>query len=167
MTFDLNAAIESAVMDSSSHGPHEIAEKVFPSIPASELPALAERLLASYVREYLHDRRAANPLLSGTRATAAPAMRQAPQPSAKLAQRRTYMRAWLRDQIHIGNSKWRPVGECGRDELLYAAQERMTHAERNAAKAALFTALAELLAAHNVATVAKLPPAVLDEIFGA
>lgn len=162
MTFDLNAAIEAA-MESGSSGPHGIADKVFPAIPASEVPALAQRLLSAYVRDYLQSRRAANPVLGGIRpAPHDPAVSH--RPSAKLAKRRSEWASWMRDQVHVGHGKWRQLGQCTRDDLLFAANERDTMAASNAAKADTFRDLAAKLEAHKVTTVAALPPTVLDQV---
>lgn len=161
MTFDLNEAIETA-LGSELNSPHEIADKVFPAIPANEIPTLARRLLSGYVREYLQARRASNPVLGGARETPDGASTTAPRPSAKLAARRAGWPGWMLDRVHIGHGTWRRLGECTRDDLLFAAGERDTMAASNSAKAERFRTLAAKLEAHGAATVSALPPGILD-----
>lgn len=169
--YDLRAAIEAVVMDSDLASPREIAEKVAGEVPVGELRAVLAATLTSYVRTYLGQRRNANPALSPTatheyagtgndrRPRALPVAR-----SRKVTSIREAWRAALRDRICVGEGQWQTLGQCSYGQLMYAAAERQTQANRNTAKAEQFRALAEKLKAHGVARVSDLPTAVLADV---
>lgn len=85
---------------------------------------------------------------------------KAPQPptrSAKVAGIRDWWSTELRKPYHVGEKRWLALGDCGFDDLMYAAAERRDHAQRNASRATALTQLAGAVAAAGVARVRDLP----------
>ncbi|WP_159080850.1 hypothetical protein [Nocardia suismassiliense] len=77
--------------------------------------------------------------------------------SAKVEGIRDWWATMLASRVHVGDSRWIALGDCGATELLFAENERRTHAEREVNRAHMYMRLRELLARYEVDTVAELP----------
>lgn len=152
--FNLRAAVDRVIDESSLIDPREIARKVAESVPArARVDALAEAL-TDYVRIRQNGRRRLNPVIG-------PASARSP----KVAAIRDDWRRYLQDSVHVGDAVHLPLGQCTYADLMYAATERQTLAARNLAAAQRYDALAELLKQHDAERVADLPADVLRSLF--
>ena len=124
--------------------PREIAEAVAAATPEDAMRAHYATSLIGEVRRVLGAQRN-NAMTNALHPT-----------SAKLAQRRDWWAEMLASRIHVGGS-WLTLGECGREQLAYAANERRADAARELQRAESFDLLISLLRRHKVATVAELP----------
>lgn len=148
--FSLREAVN-AVLDSSAlASPQEVAAQVASELTARQVRAALSQALPGYVAQLMQQRRTTNPLLTNRVPAATPVR------SAKVTGIRDAWSAALRDRVHVDGG-WKLLGECGTDDLLFAAAERREHAAKNVAKAEAFEALAERLRAAGAATVADLP----------
>lgn len=89
-----------------------------------------------------------------------------PKSSRKVSSIREAWRRVLRDRINVGPEPgdWKFLGDCGADDLTYAAAIREEHARRNAARAEQYRRVAELLDEHGVPFVKDLPDHVLGPV---
>lgn len=92
-----------------------------------------------------------------------------PGRSAKVAAIRASGPKWLADRINTcaNPREWKRVGDCGFEDLMFAAGQRREIAARTLAKAERYERLAELVRKHNVKRVRDLPASVLSEVGGA
>ncbi len=154
--FDLREAVHAVVNDTDLASPREIAAKVAENVPQRHLRAALADALVDYVRDELGRMR-------GRRGRAG-------RPGSYSPKRAAIADMWrheLRDRIHVGDAQWKLLGDCTYDDLAKAAAERREQARRNAARAAFYENLAELVREHGAATVAELPAEALDTAFGA
>lgn len=150
MTFDLRAAVADVSADLTDID--EIASKVAENVPSRELRATLTEALRPYVREFITRRRATNPVLAPASAAAV-----RPARSDKVARIRAMGRAWLRENIHVGDGERKQLADCTYQDLMFAAEERRENARRNLAKADRFEEIANMLNDRGVSTVAELP----------
>lgn len=139
-------AIESLDLDD----PRDIALHVAGVIPEDTIRDHLASALIGEVRSVLSSQR--NRALTN-------ALNPDPQPSRsrKVAGIRDWWAEMLASRIHVGGAKWVTLGECGTDELRYAADERRADAAREVARAEAYESLLGLLESHGAATVADLP----------
>lgn len=177
--------ITAALADSSESDPRMIAAQVVALIPDDMKLAILVDALVPQVRNVIAKQRntalahtftpanAARP----TTAAAAPVCRQPllppisrpssiqaenidrprPNRSAKVAGIRDWWTEMLAARVHVGESRWKPLGECGVKELEFAERERRAQAERHLTNAKMYLRLRQLLDEHEVSTVAELP----------
>jgi len=60
-------------------------------------------------------------------------------------------------KVSVGNGKWKPLGECGVDELDYCIAERRDQVGALLGQIAKYEVIRDALVAHGVDTVAELP----------
>jgi hypothetical protein len=77
--------------------------------------------------------------------------------SAKVIGIRDWWAEMLASAVHVGDSTWKPLGECNDADLAYAEAERRQDAARELARADQFARLREMLAEHGVRTVREIP----------
>lgn len=106
--------------------------------------AAIQEILPGYVADLI--RRSRNATITGR--------------SSKVAGIRDWHKRFLAELLHT-ESGWRQIGACTAADLLFAAEERRTHAAKELHRAAQYEALAEQLAAAGVDTVADLPESVV------
>lgn len=153
-SYDLRAEIRNVLDGTGLTDPRDIATKVAENIPAKFRLAALRVALVPLVEQVNQQRRMSSAITGTGAGTDRPASR-----SAKVSAIRDAWQVALRDRIHVGQgpAAWKLLGDCGYDDLMFAASERREHARRNAAKARRYAALAELLHTHGVATVGELP----------
>lgn len=77
--------------------------------------------------------------------------------SAKVEGIRDWWAEMLRSKVHVGETRWLPLGQCGVKELEFAERERRDQADKAIRRARMYLALRQLLDEHQVETVADLP----------
>lgn len=86
--------------------------------------------------------------------------------SAKVSAIRDGWQRRLRDRVHVGGSTWKQLGDCTYDDLTAAAMERQEHADRNAAWAREYRAMASAVLDAGVDRFADLPVEIQANILG-
>jgi len=148
MSTSLYELIRRTADDLALADPREIADAVAESTPEDVLRQHYALSLVGEVRRVLGAQRN-TALANALNPSAAPR-------SAKLSQRRDWWAEMLVSRIHVGGS-WVTLGECGKEQLSFAANERRADAAREVGKAETFDLLIRLLRKHKVTTVADLP----------
>lgn len=146
--FNLREAVESVLESGELASPEAVAAQVVSNLGARQVRAALEQALPGFVRTQMQNRRASNTILAGSA--------NAPARSSKVAGIRDAWANALRDRVHVDGG-WKLLGECSYADLMFAAQERRSHAARNLAKADQFESLAARLESAGAATVADLP----------
>ena len=82
--------------------------------------------------------------------------------SPKLEQRRSWWARMLRERVHVGASTWKPLGDCGADDLDFCINERREQVGALQGQIAKFWVIRDALAAHGVDTVAELPEGAVE-----
>ena len=126
--------------------PGSLADAVFAELatdPERAMTALQE-ILPNYVADLI--RRSRNTTITGR--------------SSKVSGIRDWHKRFLAELLHT-ETGWRQIGACTAADLLFAADERRTHAAKELHRASQYEALAEQLAAAGVDTVADLPESVV------
>ncbi|WP_280393128.1 hypothetical protein [Nocardia wallacei] len=160
--------------------PREIAECVARQIPEEMRLQLLANALVSQVRDAMRGRRnsaienviasrplppsqprpvfGATPRPALSAPTSIQAERVTSQPrSRKVEQIRDWWAEMLASRVHVGSSRWMPLGDCGIEELKFAEQERRNQAQETLKRANTFLRLRMLLDKHEVDTVSQLP----------
>jgi hypothetical protein len=154
--FNLRALVREVSDESGAADPTVLADAVYKRVAAKDRPAALREALRHFVRLNV----------SIDRMTPAVQERSDDKPAGRSWKRdgiRQGWRAHLRQRLHVADG-WKFLGDCGFDDLMFAAAERREIASRTMAAADRYEALAKLLANHNVTRVADLPDEVLDEI---
>ncbi|WP_280465990.1 hypothetical protein [Nocardia brasiliensis] len=149
--------------------PREIAEKVASMIPAEQQRRMLVDALVGQVRLEMGQQRnnaLTNVFTPAATPRPAPAIggsiQTAPKyppvnRSAKVAGIRDWWADMLTSRIHVGDSRWMQLGQCGMRELEFAEHERRDQAAKEINRAKQFMRLRELLEKYDVKTVAELP----------
>lgn len=156
--FNLRHLVREVAEESGAADPADLADAVFKKVPAKERPAALREALHHFVRMTVSFDRSMPPAAEERTGSGKPGTR-----SWKRDGVRRGWRAHLRQRLHVEDG-WKFLGDCGFDDLMFAAAERREIASRTMAAADRYEALAKLLANHNVTRVADLPDEVLDEI---
>ncbi|MGX6508249.1 hypothetical protein [Rhodococcus sp. SJ-2] len=144
-TATIYSLIVEALDDHGLVDPRDIAEKVAAVTPDDVMRSHFATALVGEVRSIISDRRSR-------------AITNALAPkSRKVAGIRDWWAEMLAARVHVGESKWMTIGECGAKELRFAADERRRDAERELKRAEAFDQLRSLLRQHKTETVADLP----------
>lgn len=159
MTYDLRADIRRVLDATSLVDPGEVADKVAESIPAKALRAALRVTLRSYVRVVMNEQRHSSDSAGGHTGSVAGR-------STKVRAIRDGWQRQLDSRVHVGESKWKFLGDCTYENLQTIAAERDWHVTRNQAWARYYRDLASLLTEHDVATVRDLPAQVLMPALG-
>lgn len=154
VAYSLTAAVSALVEDMPGASLQEIAERVVEEMPDSEKDAILRKALVDQVRRILGRQRS-----------------DAMDHSSKASRFDTAGEiAWevklLRSQVNV-NGRMRALGEMGRKDCIDAAREREWQARQNASRAKQFKALAAVLNARDLSTVAEIPVDDLKKIFNA
>lgn len=157
--FNLRALVREVADASGDADPGLLAEAVYKRIAAKERPAALREALRHYVR-----------LTVAMERTASPSTQEQPEGTGKPGTRswkrdgiRAGWRRYLRTRLHTEGG-WKFLGDCGFDDLMFAATERREIAAATLSAADRYEALAKLCADHGVSRVADLPDSVLDAI---
>lgn len=160
MTFDLRALVRDVLRASEQPNPDWLVEAVLARVPEGEMAEALRQALPSIIREAAARERSANPIApSSSMPTKAPG-------SWKVQAIREEWQRALRNRIHVGPGDYKFLGDCTYDDLLFAAAERTAIADKNAAIARSYNALAALLTEHDAKTVRDLPAEVLAPAIG-
>jgi hypothetical protein len=170
--YDVQRVIREIIEDTDLTNPREIAAKVAENIPDEDLHDALGMVLPHYVRLVLGQHRASvappAPLLGpGAIAPPAPEGTAPPGPagtSAKVRAIRDAAPQWLRERVHVGSSRWKLLGDCTCEDLMFLARERVDNAERLKNRAKTYLDLAHLMEQHNVGLVADLPAAAFQRL---
>ena len=86
--------------------------------------------------------------------------------SSKVAAIRDSWARRLNDRVHVGGSEWKQLRACSYDDLTAAASERQQMADRNAATAREYRAMASAVLDADVDTFGDLPVETQARILG-
>lgn len=189
--FNLRKLVREVLDTSTMADPHDIADEVLRRIDDEDLRPALRQCLTDVVREQIRQSRnafqppAPNPVpppppVSPVRAVppvpqvmqelpgGAPAMKPKPARSAKVAAIREHHQRWLRERLYASSDprKWKFLGDCGFDDLMFAAGQRREDARRTSAVAQELERLAELVRQYGVARVRDLPEHILRAFKG-
>lgn len=137
--------------------PDDIAAKVEPKIPESEVRTVLRFLLARYIA--VSKPRLAQ-VIAADHAERATQQGSRPQRSAKAAAIREHGR-FLRLMVKVGHGESKWLEQCTYEDLQHAATVRRDKAAQTLLAAEQYEALAELLQLHDAETVGDLPRSVL------
>jgi hypothetical protein len=140
--------------------PHDIAGKVEPQIPDSELRSVLRHVLPVYVSARKER------LSTITQQPAARNSGASSNRSAKVAAYQEHARFLALDVV-VGPRQHKVMAACTYNDLAYAATLRREQASANLNAAEDFDELAALLRKHKSATVSKLPKEVLSSYLDA
>lgn len=160
MTFDLRALVRQMLRTSEQPNPDWLVEAVLARVTEADREEALRQALPSIIREAAARERMANPI------TPSAAMPTKARGSWKVQAIREEWQRALRNRIHVGPGDYKFLGDCTYDDLLFAASERMAIADKNAAIARSYNALAALLTEHDAKTVRDLPAEVLAPAIG-
>lgn len=137
-----------------------LAKEVFDAIPAALYEDMLRQAIRGIVADVARLERMSNPIATAS------AMPKGKQPKSwKVTAIRENWQEALHNRVHVAG-QWKFLADCTEADLLAAARERQDMAERNAAAARSYEALAALVAAHKVDSVGDLPTDVLAAALG-
>ena len=149
MSVRLNALIRTAIADNPEAHSHKIACAVAELTAAEDFTdfyvAALERLVSDLIR-------------SGRNAT----MNSKQGRSPKLEQRRSWWARMLQERVHVGESKWITLGDCGAEELSFCIGERQDQVGALLGQITKYQTLLDAVVAHGVDTVADLPEGAVE-----
>lgn len=77
--------------------------------------------------------------------------------SPKVEQRRSWWARILRERVHVGESKWKPLGECTVGDLDFCIEERHSQIEALQTQIGKYDTIRAAMLTHGATTVADLP----------
>lgn len=77
--------------------------------------------------------------------------------SAKQEQRREWWAQMLVEKVHIGSGVWKPLGQCGVDDLDFCIAEREQQISKLSSQIQKYQMIRDAVVSHGVDTVADLP----------
>lgn len=172
MTFNLRATINQVIDTTDLAGPGAVANQVDKLTSDEDLRTAYQQALRKMVVQVFSERRMSTAFVTDHPQSPAaedgvevPRKKQKYIPSRKGQLIREWWQQVLRDRVHCGPSAadWKLLGDCTFDDLMFAAGERRTQAERQLAKADQYSQLAQLVRDHRVKTVGALPDKLLSE----
>jgi hypothetical protein len=158
---NLRKLVAETLESSAALTPSELAAEVAAQIPARKMREILAEALTPYVHQVIQQHRSLA-VDHSQRDTHQGAV--GGSPSSKVAAIRDWSRVQLQQRYHVGNRKWKFLGDFTFEDCMFAAQERREQAARNAAKAELFEALAERMKTAGAGTVSDLPVDELPEM---
>lgn len=157
MSVDLRSLVAQTLEQTDVADPGAVARLVLDRMSDVERAEALEVTLRGFVRQLMSEQRRTPP--------AAP---PASMPrSWKVQAVRDGWQQRLRDRVHVGDSQWKLLADCGYADLMAAADERAAIADRNAAWARTYREWARLLDEQGAATFADLPAVVQANALGA
>jgi hypothetical protein len=82
--------------------------------------------------------------------------------SPKVEQRRSWWAGMLRQRVHVGDATWKPLGECGLDDLEFCITERHDQIGALMGQIAKYEVIRDAMLTHGVGTVAELPEGAVE-----
>lgn len=82
--------------------------------------------------------------------------------SPKVEQRRSWWQRILRERVHVGESVWKPLGECGVADFDFCISEREDQIGALEAQIHKYRAIRDAILAHGVETAADLPEGAVE-----
>jgi len=155
--FDLQQLVKDVLENSELNDPRDIAAEVSRQTPSKVLREAYEIALVDYVRNVSINNTRSNPIIRGR----TPRIKTG---SAKRIGIRDWWQRAMRDRVYIDSNQkiWKPLGDCGFDDLMLAADSRRAKADAINAKADQFERLANLLKEYGVDCVSELPREAID-----
>lgn len=77
--------------------------------------------------------------------------------SPKVEQRRSWWARVLRERVHVGESTWKPLGECTVGDLDFCIEERHHQIEALRTQIGKYDTIRAAMLTHGATTVADLP----------
>ena len=77
--------------------------------------------------------------------------------SSKVERRRSWWARMLTERVHVGDAKWKPLGDCGVDDLDFCISERRDQVGALLGQIAKYETIRDAVITHGVDTVADLP----------
>lgn len=152
-------ALAREIIDASGDpDPSVVAEKLLGQLSAADCKIALCVTLTDWLRTFRaqHDRAVmARGVVTGSRSVG----------PSKVRHVRDWVAAVLAQSKFTGD-EWKRLGECDESDLRGMATVRRDQAARNAAEADRWESLADAMAEHRWATVAKVPPAELERLLG-
>jgi hypothetical protein len=153
--FSLRALVRSVLDTTRTPDLGEISATVMDQIAPEDYGKALAQTMRQFVRQIVSEQRMSLQISTPSLPTAPRSRRESPHVAE--------IRAWrsqLRQIVHVGSgSKF--LGDCTRDDLIFAAEERRELAARNNAKARQLEIFVALLNEHGAKTVGELPDTVL------
>lgn len=157
--FALRVIVREVLAQTEEADPGVIAGMVVGRIAKKDRDAALSQAMRLFVRQVISETRV------GNRPSNVTPIHRTGQ-SAKVAAIRDGWQRRLRDRVHVGASLWKQLGDCTYDDLLAAANERQEHADRNAAWAREYRAMASAVLDADVERFADLPVETQAHILG-
>lgn len=154
--FILRELVREVLSGTDEADPGVIAGMVVAQIRKADRDAALSQTMRLFVRQIISETRISH------RATVTPIR---PNRSMKVASIREESRR-LDDRLHVGASQWKKLRDCTYEDLLAVAAERQENADRNAAWAREYRAMASAVLDADVATFGDLPVATQAHILG-
>lgn len=129
--------------------PHKIAILVAELVP--------EELLRDYLASVL-ERVVADVLRANRNA----ALNSKQGRSPKVEQRRSWWQRILRERVHVGDSVWKPLGECGIADFDFCIAEREDQIGALQEQITKYRTIRDAMIAHGVETAADLPEGAVE-----
>ena len=82
--------------------------------------------------------------------------------SPKLEERRNWWARVLQERVHIGESRYKTLGDCTIDDLLFCITERRDQVNALNGQIAKYEAIAAAMNAHGATTVSELPEGTVE-----
>lgn len=159
--FNLHQFINELIDELDMADPRAIAEQAALRIPVEDRAEALAAALVSYVRMLQGVRRTSNPMIGSVSGRVRPVSHR----SQKTEGIRENWQRFLKDVVHVGNGQRKFLGECGYEDLMFAARERQQIAMDNQAAAERYENVATMLVQHKAKAVRDLPRAVLRGLF--
>lgn len=145
----LAALIRDVVAEHPNAHPHKIARVVAERTEPDDLynfyVASLERMVAERIRV---DRNATMNSKQGR--------------SPKVEQRKSWWARMLRERVHVGDSTWKALGDCGVDDLDFCINERLDQIGALEGQILKYQTIRAAVLTHGVDTVAELPEGAVE-----
>lgn len=82
--------------------------------------------------------------------------------SAKVERRRSWWARVLRERVHVGESKWKPLGDCTVDDLDFCIDERRHQIGALMGQIAKYETIRDAMLVHGADVVAELPEGAVE-----
>ena len=146
---ELNSLIREVASEFPDAHPHKlaklVAERTEPELMFDFYVVALERLVADRIRL---DRNAT--------------MNSGKSRSPKLEERRTWWARMLAERVHVGDSKWKPLGDCTVDDIDFCISERNDQVGALLGQIAKFETIRDAMLSHSVVTAAELPDGAVE-----
>jgi len=145
----LISLVRSVIAKHPAAHPHKVAQLVAEATEADDLHSYyvtaLERIVADQVR---FDRNAT--------------LNSKQRKSSKLDRRQSWWARVLRERVYVGESTWKPLGDCTVDDLDFCITERQTQIGALQGQIIKYEAIRDAMLANNADTAGDLPEGAVD-----